>query len=95
MTKDIKKTIRFSSEEYEIIEKQLNENGISFSSFVRKILLNKKIKYQVEIDQLYELNNIHTELEYIGKYIANHKSKEQKYLLTQLVEIENKLEDLL
>lgn len=45
MKKDIKKTVRFSEDEFKLIEVKLKENNLDFASLVREALLKQKIKF--------------------------------------------------
>ncbi len=90
MPKDIKKAVRFSTDEYKIIERKLIDNNISFSVFARNALLNQKIKFPFEKSMLYELNKIYLKLESIAS--NNREHKKNLYLL---LDIENKLNELI
>lgn len=93
MSKDIRKTIRFSSDEFEQIQKQLDEANITFSDFARSAILRKKIKLPVEKKLLYELNKIGTNLNQIAKAVNSRNDKIR--ILSELVEIEKAIKELI
>jgi len=95
MTKYIRKTIRFSEDEYQTIELKLVKNNLDFSTFARKALLNQKINFPIEMEVLYKLNSINNLLELIAKDIHNSELKDSRLLFIQLVQIENKMCELL
>jgi len=91
MSKSIRKTIRFSEQEFSQIEKNLH--GKSFSNFAREILLNGKIKVskiqKVDQDLIYHLNRIGNNLNQIARAANSEDDKIQ--ILTELLEIEKDL----
>lgn len=95
MTKYIRKTIRFSEDEYQTIELKLVKNNLDFSTFARKALLNQKINFPIKMELLYKLNSINNLLELIAKDIHNNELKDSRLLFIQLVQIENKMCELL
>lgn len=96
VSRDIKKTIRFSFDEYKIIESKLKDNNLDFTSFARKALLNQKIKFPLEKEILYELNTISMHLELIARSDNNYKdNKKRKSLFLSLLRIEQKLGEIL
>jgi hypothetical protein len=95
MSKYIRKTIRFSDNEYKNIQMELEKNNLDFTTFARKALLNQKIKFPIKKEVLYELNTISIELEKIAKYIYYNELKDRKLFLIKLFEIENRLSEIL
>lgn len=99
--KSIRKTIRFSVEEYEIISQQLNEHNISFTDFARDTLLNKKVKSSISLDVLYEMQKVSKHLNSIAYEIDKRDNvygidkKDKIIILVELVEIERTLKALL
>jgi hypothetical protein len=91
MAKEIRKTIRFSSEEYSKIEELMSEHNLTFAEFARGAILKKKIKLPIERELLYQLNKIGNNLNQIAKRI---NQKEKFSVLTELVQIEKSLKDL-
>ncbi|KAB7886415.1 hypothetical protein GA417_05550 [Poseidonibacter ostreae] len=92
MSRDIKKTIRFSTDEFKSIEIKMKNYDIDFATFSRKALLNQKIKFPFEKEILYELNCIYFKLEEIAKKID---TSSKMILLRQLREIEIKVGKLI
>ena len=91
MAKSIRKTIRFSEDEYSKISDKLEKADIDFSTFCRSAILKKKIKLPIERELLYQLNKIGNNLNQIAKRI---NQKEKFSVLTELVQIEKALKDL-
>lgn len=91
MPKDVRKTLRFSAEEFAQIQAELDRANISFSTFARSAILKKKIKLPIEREYLYELNRIGNNLNQIAKRV---NSDDRKSVLVELVEIERALKDL-
>lgn len=91
MAKEIRKTIRFTEDEYAKIQQQLDTANISFSVFARSALLHKKIKLPIERELLTELSRIGNNLNQIAKAV---NSQERRAVLTELVEIEKQLKEL-
>ena len=92
MVKDIRKTLRFSQKEYEKINQELQNANVTFSDFARSAILKKKIILPIEKDLLYELNKIGNNLNQIARAI---NSNEKIEVLKMLVNIENKLSELM
>lgn len=91
MAKSIRKTIRFSEDEYSKISDELKKADIDFSTFCRSAILKKKIKLPIEKSLLSELSRIGNNLNQIARAV---NQKERVQVLTQLVEIEKALKDL-
>lgn len=91
MAKSIRKTIRFSEDEYSKISDELKKADIDFSTFSRSAILKKKITLPVEKNLLSELSRIGNNLNQIARAV---NQKERVQVLTQLVEIEKALKDL-
>ena len=92
MAKNIRKTLRFSEDEFSIIKKNLDNADISFSTFARSAILKKKIKLPIEKELIYEINKIGNNLNQIAKSI--HSRDDKIDILTELVEIEKALKSL-
>ncbi len=91
MPKDVRKTLRFSAEEFAQIQAELDRANISFSTFARSAILKKKIKLPIEREYLYELNRIGTNLNQIAKSV---NSGERINVLRKLIEIEAQIKAL-
>jgi len=91
MAKSIRKTIRFSEDEYSKISNELKKADIDFSTFCRSAVLKKKIKLPIEKSLLSELSRIGNNLNQIARAV-NQKQRVQ--VLAQLIEIEKALKDL-
>lgn len=91
MAKDIRKTLRFSKEEFDKIQLELEKSNISFSDFARSAILKKKIKLPIEKELIYQISKIGNNLNQIARAV---NSKDRVAVLTELVEIEKQLKAL-
>lgn len=91
MAKDFRKTLRFSKEEFDKIQLELEKSNISFSDFARSAILKKKIKLPIEKELIYQISKIGNNLNQIARAV---NSKDRVAVLTQLVEIEKQLKAL-
>ena len=90
----IRKSLRFSSDEYAQIEAQLTTLGVNFTNFAKNAIINHKITIPIQMDLIYELNRIGNNLNQIAKSMHTMDSKHKIPVLTQLVEIEKQLQKL-
>ena len=63
----IRKTLRFSTDEYAQIESQLTTLGVNFTNFAKNAIINHKITIPIQMDLIYELNRIGNNLNKIAK----------------------------
>lgn len=91
MPKNIRKTLRFSEDEFAMIQQKLDLANITFSDFARSAILKKKIKLPIEKELIYELNKIGNNLNQIARAVNKN---EKISVLTELVEIEKALKVL-
>ena len=91
MAKDIRKTLRFSKQEFDKIQLELEKSNISFSDFARSAILKKKIKLPIEKELIYQISKIGNNLNQIARAV---NSKDRVAVLTELVEIEKQLKAL-
>ena len=91
MPKEIRKTIRFSDEEYSKIEKMMNEHNLTFAEFARGAILKKKIKTNLTKEMIFEVNKIGNNLNQIAKSV---NSKDRKNVLLKLIEIQNDIKKI-
>lgn len=91
MPKDVRKTLRFSADEFAKIQQELETANVSFSTFARSAILKKKIRLPIERELLTELSRIGNNLNQIAKAV---NSGERRAVLTELVEIERQLKEL-
>jgi len=94
--KNIRKTIRFSTEEYEQITSNLN--GKSFSNFARELLINGKVKVsrikKADPALLYQLNKIGNNLNQIAHKVNVEGCENDILILDSLRNIERALEEI-
>ncbi|MDX9742641.1 MAG: plasmid mobilization relaxosome protein MobC [Arcobacteraceae bacterium] len=87
----IRKTLRFSPDEYAKVETQLKTLGVNFTNFAKNAIIHHQITIPIQMDLIYELNRIGNNLNQIAKSI---NSKEKIPVLTQLIAIEKQLQKL-
>lgn len=92
MPKDIRKTLRFSQSEFELVQQQLEKSNITFSDFARSAILKHKIKLPIERELLFEINKIGNNLNQIAK--ATNQNPQSIEILASLVTIQNQLKEL-
>lgn len=90
--KFIKKSIRFTPDEYEKIEEQRQKTNLDFTNFCKSAILKKKVKTREEEnfnrDLIYQVNKIGINLNQIAKAV---NQKDRIAVLSELVEIEKQL----
>jgi hypothetical protein len=90
LIKNIRKTIRFSADEFSQIEEKLNEHNLSFAEFARGAILRKKIKTKLTTDYIFQLQKIGNNLNQIAKNLNSKKSDiPNSEILKVLIEIQN------
>jgi len=92
MAKEIRKTIRFSDEEYSKIEELMSEHNLTFAEFARGAILRKKIKTNLSKDMIFEVNKVGNNLNQIAKKV--NQDSDRKNLLLKLIEIQNELKKI-
>jgi len=93
LSKQIRKTIRFSEDEFTQIEDKLKEHNLSFSEFSRSAILRKKIKTKLTLDYIFQLQKIGNNLNQIAKGLNSQKSDiPNSEILRKLVDIEKLIE---
>ena len=92
--KFIKKSIRFSNEEFKLIEEQREKTNLDFTNYAKKAIMNKRVIAKVEEDftraLIYELNKIGNNINQIAKGVKTDKVQ----VLQELIKIEKHLKDL-
>ena len=92
MKKEIRKTIRFSIDEFNNVEKVLSEHNLTFSEFARSAILNKKVKTKLTSDYIFQLQKIGNNLNQIAKSLNQKKDIPNSEILKVLIEIKNDIE---
>ena len=90
--KFVRKTIRFSENEWKSIEEKLTKSETTFTEFARSAILRKKLKLPIEKELIYELNRIGNNLNQIAKAVNSKNDKIQ--ILTELIEIEKAVKNV-
>jgi putative ubiquitin-RnfH superfamily antitoxin RatB of RatAB toxin-antitoxin module len=93
--KFIKKTIRFTPDEFEKVEIERAKTNLDFTNFCKSAILKKKVKTKDEEnfnrDLIYQVNKIGINLNQIARAV---NQKDRVAVLTELVEIEKQLREL-
>lgn len=93
--KFIKKTIRFTPDEFAKIEEQREKTILDFTNFCKSAILKKKVKTKDEEnfnrDLIYQINKIGINLNQIARAV---NQKDRVAVLTELVEIEKQLKEI-
>ena len=91
--KSVRKSIRLSFEENDILLTELKKHNLTFSNYARAKILNQKIKSKITNDLIYEVSKIGNNLNQISKYVNTVKALDFS-VLEKLIEIEKHLESL-
>lgn len=93
--KFIKKSIRFTPDEFAKIEEQREKTNLDFTNFCKSAILKKRVKTKDEEnfnrDLIYQINKIGINLNQIARAV---NQKDRVAVLTELVEIEKQLREL-
>ena len=89
----IRKSLRFTHEEWEKIEQQLKVSDIDFTTFSKNALLKHKIKFPSVQRYLFEVNRIGNNLNQIARSLNSGDALTASTLYT-LISIEKKLKEL-
>ena len=92
--KNIRKTIRFSDDEYAYIKKQLEEHHLSFAVLARSAILNQEIVSKLEVEMVYQVHKVGLNMNQVSHYVNTKKCIDIQVLQT-LVNIEKTLTRLL
>lgn len=93
--KFIKKTIRFTPDEFEKVEIERAKTNLDFTNFCKSAILKKRVKTKDEEhfnrDLIYQINKIGINLNQIARAV---NQKDRVAVLTELVEIEKQLREI-
>lgn len=93
--KFIKKSIRFTPDEFEKVEIERAKTNLDFTNFCKSAILKRKIKTSIEEDfnrdLIYQINKIGINLNQIARAV---NQKDRVAVLTELVEIEKQVRAL-
>ena len=92
--KFVRKTLRFTPDEFAKIEEQREKTNLDFTSFCKSAILKLKVKTKDEEnfnrDLIYQINKIGINLNQIARAVQ----KDRVAVLTELVEIEKQLKEI-
>lgn len=93
--KFVRKTIRFTPDEFEKIEIEREKTNLDFTNFCKSAILKKRVKTKTEEDYnrdlIYQINKIGINLNQISRAV---NQKDRVAILTELIEIEKDLKRL-
>ena len=93
--KFIKKSIRFTPDEFEKVEIERAKTNLDFTNFCKSAIFKKRVKTKDEEnfnrDLIYQINKIGINLNQIARAV---NQKDKIAILTELVEIEKQLREL-
>ena len=93
--KFIKKSIRFTPDEFAKVEIERARTNLDFTNFCKSAILKKRVKTKDEEnfnrDLIYQLNKIGININQIARAV---NQKDRVAVLTELVEIEKQLREL-
>jgi len=89
--KSVRKSLKITVEENNILLTELKKHNLTFSNFARAKILNQKIKSKITNDLIYEVSKIGNNLNQIAKYVNSQKALDFQ-VLEKLIEIEKHLE---
>ena len=90
--KHIRKTIRFTKDEFAKIEAQLATTELTFTEFARSAILKKKIALPIEKKMLSLMSEINTNLQLISE--SENLQNDKINVLQMLVKIEKDLSNV-
>ncbi len=90
--KFVRKTLRFTPDEFAKIEEQRAKTNLDFTSFCKSAIFKKRVKSKDEEnfnrDLIYQINKIGINLNQIARAV---NQKDRVAILTELIEIEKQL----
>jgi len=92
--KIIRKTLRFSVEEFAKIEQIIDEHKLTFSDFSRSAILKKKVNSKLRVDMIYQIQRVGNNLNQIAKVLNQKKSEISNIeIMRKLIDIENSIKE--
>jgi hypothetical protein len=97
MSKEVRKTIRFSNIEWSAIESKLQKNKLDFSEFARSAILKKEVESKADLDAVRllagQFSRLGNNLNQIARGV-NKKEIGAVEVLRQLIEIEKQIKGI-
>jgi hypothetical protein len=89
----VRKSLRFTHDDWKKIERQLESANIDFTTFAKNALLKNKIKFPIVQTYLFEVNRIGNNLNQIARSL-NSGDELNISILSTLISIEKELRNL-
>lgn len=95
MAKEIRKTLRFSADEFSTIEQILDEHKLTFSDFARSAILKKKVHTKLTVDMVRQVQRVGNNLNQMVKLLHQKKDGDISNLVVmqKLIEIEKAIKE--
>ncbi len=94
MSKEVRKTLRFSAYEYDQIEVKLADHGLTFSEFARSAILRKKINSRITVDMVRQVQRVGNNLNQMVKLLHQGKGDIPNIeVMKKLIEIQNQIKE--
>ena len=91
--KEVRKTLRFSADEYELIEQKISEHKLTFSEFARSAILRNQIKSKLTVDLVHQISRVGNNLNQIAKSLNKKQDISNIEIMRKLIEIKNKINE--
>jgi len=94
MAKEIRKTLRFSADEFTIIEQILDEHKLTFSDFARSAILKKKVHSKLRVDMIRQVQRVGNNLNQMVKLLHQKKGDISNIeVMKKLIDIEKSIKE--
>jgi hypothetical protein len=94
VSKEIRKTLRFSEDEMAMIESKLSDHGLNFSEFARAAILKKQIRSRVTVDMVRQVQRVGNNLNQMVKLLHQGKGDISNLeVMRKLIEIQNQIKE--
>ena len=94
MSKEVRKTLRFSADEMAMIESKLSDHGLNFSDFARSAILKKQIRSRVTVDMVRQVQRVGNNLNQMVKMLHQGKGDISNLeVMRKLIEIQNQIKE--
>lgn len=94
MSKEVRKTLRFSAAEYEQIDQKLAAHNLTFSEFARSAILRKQIKSKLTTDLIHQIQRVGNNLNQIAKALNQKSDISNIEVMRKLIDIEKQIKEI-
>lgn len=93
MSMEIRKTLRFSADEFLLIDEKLAAHNLNFSEFARSAILGKKVHTKLNVDMIFQVQKVGNNLNQIAKALNQKSDIPNSEILKKLIEIEKAIKE--